>query len=131
MSQAHRQKDDVWCSIAGAAAAGLLGAPSCRQIPARVAGFVVVSYALEKTLLPRLMETNGASQQAGCKSSKLGTFTGGDGGWKLGARAPWGSRTPLADTAVGKAIIYVDLKRQAFEDAVVKALLPELPSSAR
>ncbi|KAL1520954.1 hypothetical protein AB1Y20_022513 [Prymnesium parvum] len=56
LTQVARARDDVWCSVAGACAAGLLGASSRGQIAPRVATFAAMAYLLEAQLLPRLRE---------------------------------------------------------------------------
>ena len=131
LTQVVRNSDDVWCSVAGAGAAGLLGSPSIGQIPVRVVGFIAMSYALETQLLPRLQEATsapGPSDRARPKTKKsqpptAGGFVGGS--WSLGSRAPWGSQTPWAEARFMKAVTRVDLARQAFEDRCVAWLLPE------
>jgi hypothetical protein len=143
LSQVMRQTDDVWCSIAGAGAAGILGAPSLGQVPLRVAGFVGMSYLLETVVLPRLQVRS--STQAAVSAPKRRkrptalapsgrpTIPSGTQGWTLGTgkRMAWGTRSPWAQTPWGRTIIRWDQKRQAFEDACVARLMPAVLPSGR
>ena len=127
LSQVVRRTDDSWCSIAGAGAAGLLGAPSLGQVPLRVASFVALSYLFESQLLPRLSEATAASSNPTPKKQQKTPVQmpfSGTSGWSLGTRTPWGSRSPWAETSWGRAITRLDMRRQAFEDACVARLLP-------
>ena len=125
--QVLRKTDDVWCAVAGAAAAALLGAPSFDQVPVRLAGFVALSYVLETQLLPRA-GLGGDSAQLGrpqpnpTKTRPRSSKQPADWSYGGGARVPWGTNTFFADTALGKAAIRIDTGRQNFEDACVARL---------
>ena len=127
LSQVMRRTDDVWCSMAGAGAAGLLGTPSLSQIPMRVAGFVIMSYLLESQLLPRLSAATAVPKSPNKKLAPTRMPFSGTSGWSLGTRTPWGTRSPWAETSFGRAVIRFDQRRQAFEDACVARLLPQPP----
>lgn len=124
VSQVLRKTDDVWCAVAGAAAAALLGAPSFGQMPARLAGFVAMSYVLETQLLPRAGLGGDSAQLARpqpnpTKTRPRSSEKKADWSYGGGARVPWGTNTFFADTAFGKTVIRIDKGRQDFEDACV------------
>ena len=123
MTQVFRETDDVWCSVAGAAAAALLGAASFGQIPTRLAGFVVMSYVLETQLLPRAGLVASSARLDRPEPKKRGRAARPpDWTYGGGARAPWGTHTPWAGTVVGRMVIRIDRSRQDFEDACVAHL---------
>ena len=123
VSQVLRKTDDVWCAVAGAAAAAVLGAPSFGQMPARLAGFVAMSYVLETQLLPRAgLGGNSALARPQLKTRPRSSKKPADWSYGGGARVPWGTNTFFADTVFGKAVIRIDKGRQDFEDACVARL---------
>lgn len=123
VSQVLRKTDDVWCAVAGAAAAAVLGAPSFGQMPARLAGFVAMSYVLETQLLPRAgLGGNSALARPQLKTRPRSSKEPADWSYGGGARVPWGTNTFFADTVFGKAVIRIDKGRQDFEDACVARL---------